>query len=50
MKKNYIAPALTEIKLETETMLALSKKDESVDIDTQLSNDRRGDWGDIWAE
>ncbi len=50
MKKSYITPAMAEVKIETETMLALSKKDGNVDIDTQLSNDRRGDWGNIWAE
>lgn len=52
MKKNYIAPAVEVVKIDTVQMLADSL---GVGSGTKpgtdaLSNDRRGDWGDIWAE
>lgn len=52
MKKVYNAPAVQVIDIKTESMLAASIKygDTHVDAGTSWSNDRRGDWGDIWSE
>ena len=51
-KKTYIAPTVEITEIETVAMLAAS-----IGIDTnhggsdeQLSNDRRGTWGNLWAE
>ncbi len=49
MKKKYIAPSFSEIEIDTNAMLAMSLKDEKVSIDSQLSNDRRGKWGNLWG-
>ena len=51
MKKNYISPAVTEINIEAETMIAASLgfSDKEIDSDFgQLSNKRRGEWGNLW--
>ena len=56
MKKDYIAPQMELITMEPSNMLASSvqvdvfidEKDE-VDAGASLSNDRRGVWGDLWA-
>ena len=52
-KKTYIAPTVEITEIETVAMLAAS----IIGIDTnhggsdeQLSNDRRGTWGNLWAE
>lgn len=56
MKRNYIAPAMTEINIETEVMIAESlpiggsgsgNLDTSVP-GTQLGGGRRGEWGNLW--
>ncbi len=55
MKKTYIAPAVTEMTMVTEAMVAASiqiiggngnvnTKDEGV----QLGNKQRGEWGNLW--
>lgn len=54
MKRNYIAPAMTEINIETEAMIAESLPiggNGSVDTSvpgTQLGGGRRGEWGNLW--
>lgn len=55
MKKNYIAPEVEELNLVAEQLLAVSVvvggKDDVVDTGTpgsQLGNDRRGEWGNLW--
>ena len=54
MKKNYIAPEMEELNLVAEQLLAVSVAvdgDKTVDTNTpgsQLGNDRRGEWGDLW--
>ena len=50
MKKNYISPAVTEINIEAETMIAASLgfSDTGIDSEQQLSNKRRGEWGNLW--
>lgn len=49
-KEAYIKPAMEVITIETENMIAASsitiKPGESGG--EQLSNDRRGTWGDLW--
>jgi hypothetical protein len=54
MKKDYIAPQMELITMEPSNMLASSVRvdvfgDEKVDASESLSNDRRGEWGDLWA-
>lgn len=53
MKKNYISPAITEINIEAEAMIAssLNLNDETTDTSNgtgQLSDKRRGSWGNLW--
>lgn len=51
MKKNYISPAVTEINIEAETMIAASLGFIDTEFDSekdQLSNKRRGEWGNLW--
>ena len=51
-KKEYIAPQMEVIEIETVQMLAASAEDIPV-VDGEgteiLSNDRRGKWGDLWG-
>lgn len=54
MKKDYIAPQMELITMEPSNMLATSVQidvfiDKEVDAGASLSNDRRGEWGDLWA-
>ena len=54
MKRTYIAPAVTELTVVSESMVAASiniigggtvdTKDEGV----QLGNEQRGEWGNLW--
>ena len=51
-KKAYITPLIEVVDMEPATMIAAS-----IGIDSdheggyeQLSNDRRGKWGDLWAD
>ena len=53
MKKDYIAPQMELITMEPSNMLATSEKvdvfiGKEVDASESLSNDRRGEWGDLW--
>ena len=54
MKKIYVAPLMTEVNVEAETMLAASiKMDNNGTVDTsqsgnQLSGGSRGEWGNLW--
>ena len=50
MKKNYISPAVTEINIEAEAMIAASLGyiDTEFDSEEQLSDKRRGSWGNLW--
>ena len=56
MKKFYVSPLATEVKIEAEQMLATSfKLDNSNEnrVDTeveggQLSAGHRGEWGNLW--
>lgn len=54
MKKTYVSPFAEEVNIETTQMLAASigiNDDKEVDTTTpgdQLSDDRRGEWGDLW--
>ena len=59
MKKEYIKPEIEIVVLELITMLAISSeggldvKDDEIDYDnggSELSNNRRGQWGNLWAE
>ena len=54
MKKTYVSPFAEEVNIETTQMLAASmgmNGDTEVDTNnpgTQLSDDRRGEWGNLW--
>ena len=53
MKKAYIAPAVTEMTMVTEAMVAASLgiNKEKVDTSTggvQLGKEQESDWGNIW--
>lgn len=54
MKKTYVSPFAEEVNIETTQMLAASvgiNEDKEVDTTTpggQLSDDRRGEWGNLW--
>lgn len=55
MKKTYIAPAVTEMTMVTEAMVAASIQiiTGNGNVDTkedgvQLSNRQRGEWGNLW--
>ena len=59
MKKIYVSPLATEVKIEAEQMLAASVviKDPNTNgsVDTedewgQLSSRPRGEWGNLWAK
>ena len=58
MKKEYIKHEIDIVVLELITMLAISSeggldvKGEEINPDTgsELSNRRRGQWGNLWAE
>ena len=54
MKKTYIAPAIAEMNLGAESMIATSFEVNSVNtVDSktegvQLDGGRRGEWGNLW--
>ena len=55
MKKEYIRPEVEVIEVEPITMLAISSEggldvDGGNEPDEELSNRRRGQWGNLWAE
>lgn len=54
MKKKYITPEMDIVEIEAAEMLAVSSvgytdKEASNDYEA-LTNDRRGNWGDLWRE
>ncbi len=54
MKKKYITPEMDVVEIEAAEMLAVSSvgytdKEASNDYEA-LTNDRRGNWGDLWRE
>ena len=54
MKKNYVSPLANEVNVTTEGLIAASLKmnsDKTVDSSTQqLSNENRGEWGNLWGK
>ena len=54
MKKNYVSPLANEVNVTTEGLIAASLKmnsDITVDSKTQqLSNENRGQWGNLWGK
>ena len=55
MKKTYITPAMEQVVIEPSNMLATSAKvgintTDEVDASSSLSQNRRGNWGDLWEE
>lgn len=52
MKKRYIIPALKEREFSVSHLIAASlySTDKPADESEVLSNNRRGQWGDLWGE
>lgn len=57
IKKEYIAPAIEVVEMSSISMFAGSVQDgggiggnPNEEFDEELSNKRRGQWGDLWAE
>ena len=54
MKKVYVSPLATEVKVEAEQMLATSFQITDDTIDTskggQLTSGHRGEWGNLWVK
>ena len=52
MRKIYVSPLATEVKIEAEQMLATSFKITNETVDTsdggQLTSGHRGEWGNLW--
>ena len=54
MKKNYVSPLAVEVSIDAASMLATSMKinnGKSVDTSvsgSQLGNEHRGEWGNLW--
>ena len=48
-KKEYISPFAEIVEIGTLNMIALSKDDEQMDDEEQMSNEFRGDWNNIWG-
>lgn len=50
MKKTYVSPFAEEVNIETTQMLAASLGfgDGEAGETDQLSDDRRGEWGNLW--
>lgn len=50
MKNEYIQPAMSVVDVEVMAMLASSeiKLSSEEHAEAELSNDRRGSWGDLW--
>ena len=50
MKKEYIAPFAVEVDITAENLLISSVpvKEDEVGAGEAWSNDRRGDWGNLW--
>jgi hypothetical protein len=53
-KETYIAPQIEVIELDVVTMLAASNEfgvtETPTDKNADLSNGRRGTWGNLWAD
>ena len=51
-KKQYITPQMEIAEIELVTMIAMSVgvSDDTTDDDAWMSNDRRGTWGNLWAD
>ena len=51
-KKTYITPAAKEVNLLAMEMLAASTtvtvSNKTTDKDATMTNEHRGDWGDLW--
>ena len=54
MKKKYITPEMDVVEIEAAEMLAVSSvgyTDKEANNNYEaLTNDRRGNWGDLWRE
>lgn len=48
-KKEYTAPDFELVEIGVLNVLALSKDDEQIHDEYQLSQENRGDWEDIWV-
>ena len=53
-KKEYIAPSMEVVEFVSDILMNIGSNvgeyDEEVDSKDQLSNKRRGRWGDLWSD
>jgi hypothetical protein len=53
-KKEYIAPSMEVVEFVSDILMNIGSNvgeyDEELDSKDQLSNKRRGQWGNLWAE
>ena len=55
MKKNYVSPLANEVNVTTEGLIAASLQMNNTTVNsktegTQLSNENRGQWGNLWGK
>jgi len=54
MKRTYVKPITEVVDMELMNMLAISNGGtmtvSNAEADEELSNERRGGWGDLWVE
>ena len=53
MKKNYVSPLANEVNVTTEGLIAASLQMNNTTVDSrtqQLSNENRGQWGNLWSK
>ena len=55
MKKNYVSPLANEVNVTTEGLIAASLQMNSTTVNSktegvQLSNENRGQWGNLWGK
>ena len=54
MKKNYVSPLANEVNVTTEGLIAASlQMNSGITVNSktqQLSNENRGEWGNLWGK
>ena len=56
MKKTYIAPAIAEMNIEAESIIAASPVTMNINSSTTVTSSqaldggRRGEWGNLWSK
>ena len=48
MKKTYVSPLTEEVNVKVENIMLSISSDTEVDPGLQQSDERRGEWGNLW--